>query len=429
MRLGGRMGKTVSQRLVLLGWACLLGMGCGGAVSEESAGGGVVIPNGIALADSFAIQVVDSSGTVRPGVRVRLMAGTGWSRRVALGQSPVLDSLLTGAGGSATFALREKRVFVIGETAAEVFMGSLQVGDTLPASGGLRMVLAEKQELVFQLDPSDPALVQAAAATGLPLFGTPWVAQGSLNGLFRALGLPGGNFVPVLFEGAAAAPRVGARVRSVAVGDYTLPTLQLGSADEIPLTGFEGLLDGPLLEPLRPGGDLRMLSPGCATVEIPFTQLATETYVRCANPAGVPTGFGIGLGSAGRAIELGAGTALRLRVRGEGDWVLRVTTQEEASPEVEWQLAIPLDSTWRELSLPFADMRAVEDAAVAWPISGSMPTTAISWQGTGAGWIEVDDLWFQGVSLEEWAGELARRWSAGLSSRIHSKERGRNGST
>jgi len=365
-----------------------------GCSSDRSAGGGgIEIPNGLEVA------VRDSTGKPVVGARALVLAGEDWSSRLASGLPLVVDSVVSGPDGRLVLPRRGESFWLeiagsAGSARLDSRWGDKQVAVLAPVHG---------------VDGQIPS--GAPLPASVRLAGTDRVSAVDASGRFRFDGVPRGSYT-----------LVASRTRGV--GDYAGQAV-LGSA------GLERLaihLDtsGILLDDFEDGdlawslSDLFGYSWWWIRADAPQDSLArvfgiTDVRqavqgsasgrwmgVRVLDAAPLPawSNFGLDLGLLeGRLPTLARFSAVRLKVRGQGDWTLRLATHAGATADT-WVAPLSLDTAWKTVRIPASSF--VSQATTRSGLPASTRLRNLLFQTDSAGRLDVDDVVLEGVRLEDW---------------------------
>lgn len=375
-------------------WLGLLGLvvvGCS-APDRTTGGGGIEIPNGIEVA------VRDSMGRPVVGARVLIVAGDAWVARVAAGLDPVLDSARSGSDGNVVLEHSAEGVWIEVHGAAGSARMSSRDGSAVNA------VLAAEVPLSGQLATS------GSFPGSLRLAGTTLSATVDSAGRFRFPKVAQGTYALV-----AESP-----TRRTLVGNVQLFR---GGEDSLRL-----VLDssGIVLDDFHDGDvewSLRgLFGPAYwwLNAEVPRDSLARVFGVTEAIQAirgdssgrwlGVSvskavlspawSNFGLDLGvPTGRLPHLGRLSAVRVRVRGSGNWYLKLAT-DSSGREATWRSDLTVDSTWTTIRIPASELR--DEFGAARSLGSSYRLRNLVFQTEGEGRLDVDDVVLEGVALEDW---------------------------
>lgn len=381
----------MSRWLAFAGMALLAGCS---TTDRAAGGGGIEIPNGLEVA------VLDSVGKPVAAARVRVLAGEDWSSRLASGRPLVVDSAVTGPDGKVVLAQRQESFWVeidgrAGSARLDSRWGAQQIAVLASVSG---------------IDGRIPS--GSVQPTAVRLAGTDRSASVDASGRFRFTGVPRGSYALIAEGSSAGAVAYAGHAVLTAAGLERL-VVRLDSAGVL-LDDFE---DGDIAWALR---DLFGYSWWWLRASIPpdsmvriygITEIAQGIQgggagrwlgIHIADSVAAPdwSNFGLDLGlPQSRLPTLAHLTAVRLKVRGQGVWTLRLATESATSAET-WIAPLPLDTAWATIRVPASAFASLGTAQVGLNTSDRLRN--LVFQTSGVGRLDVDDIVLEGVGLQDW---------------------------
>jgi len=376
-------------------WLC--GCGAGTETIAGNGGGGIEIPNGL------VVTVVDASGAALPGVHVQHLAGSRWGEFAGAGARVLLDSGVTDGQGQVR----------------------------LPNSGSDGWIEARSQGKGVRLRVDSAGAVRAQIAASLhslagswpdslPVPQRLWLAGTSRSvvpdtaGDFRFDSLPEGDYSFVAqtrdgLHGAGAAT----------LGGQGLERFELVmDTSGMLLDDFE---DGDVrwkpVSLFGPGYWWRMANNAAGGLQAVFgeSDIAKSVvsdgngrylsmHVSTAAMGASPwANFGVSLGTGYVFPDQRKLTAVRMKVRGKGVWTLGLSVQSSKGVELWRTTALSIDTVWQELRVSASAFVRTEGAETgAWTATRRWVTTPI-FQTNQDGFLEVDDLVFEGIAVGDWS--------------------------
>lgn len=363
-------------------------VGCG---QGEVGGGGIEIPNGLDLK-------VTASGT-RPvaGVQVRLLARDSWGQRWLGGAPEVLDSAVTDSFGQAHFAVRADEGYWV-----EALSGSVGGRLNVDAPGQRTLDLEPLSSLDGVIDSGGRANVLVR------LWGSLRTARTDSQGRFRFDSLPQGSWSLV---GRGAGERQIATIGHVEVG--LNPKHAAGFRVDSTNIVLDNFADGnsvwALADHFGFGGYWWMASSspvkGVFGVDGAWQSIVDSAgawwisaKVAKLAPPNPWANIGLNLGSQTSVLpDFSHATAIRLRVRGHGNWRFRLI-ERRVSDLGEWDQNLALLPEWSEIVVPMSAFRGEGE-----PFSGSpRRIREIVFQTEAAGSIEISKVSVEGLALSDW---------------------------
>jgi hypothetical protein len=117
-------------------------------------------------------------------------------------------------------------------------------------------------------------------------------------------------------------------------------------------------------------------------------------------PAPEWSNFGLDLGlPQARLPTLSHLTAVRLKVRGQGVWTLRLATHSATRADT-WIGELPVDTAWTTIRMPVSDF--VLEGSGKKGLATTDRLRNLVFQATGVGRLDVDDIVLEGVQLQDW---------------------------
>lgn len=372
--------------------------GCGaGTETVAGSGGGIEIPNGL------VVTVVDAAGAPLQGAKVQHLAGSRWGELAGAGAAVVLDSGVTDARGQVQLPNSGADGWI------EARSGSKGVRLRVDSAGTVRAQIAASLHSLAGTWPDSLPVPQR-----LWLAGTGRSVVPTAAGEFRFDSLPEGgySFVAQTSSGlhdAGAAILGGQGLERFELGMDTSGMLLDDFEDgdvrwrQVPLFGagywwrmannsLGGLQavfgESDIAKSVVSDGNGRYLS-----MQVSAAAMSVSPWAN----------FGVSLGTGYVFPDQRKLTGVRVKVRGKGVWTLGLNVRSSKGVEVWRTTALSIDTAWQTLRLPASAFVRVEGGETgSWGAVKRWVTTPI-FQTAQDGFLEVDDLVFEGISVGDWS--------------------------
>lgn len=381
------------RRIALAAGLALLG-GCG--QDPQSGGGGIEIPNGLNL------TVASADDKPVSGVAVRLMARESWAQRTIEGGSVVLDSGTTDSAGRISFELPQGEGYWVEASAGG--MGVRLQGDKPETRTAY---LAPLSRLDGYLGSGPIAGVEVRLA------GSRRKAVTDANGRFRFDSLPQSGYSMVA--------RTGASRRLAQLGEVGIgldPADAQGLVNDTASVLLDNFADGDniwLLRGLFGSGYwwLAANNPDLKTVfgvggawESVKTDGVDRWMQVVVDATAMPdqpwAALGLDMGARDAVLpELSGATGFRFRVRGAGQWSIKLEEVREGAT-ITWASAFDVTDAWTTVRVNASSLAPDATPMEVWS-ARPRKVRQIMFQTTGSGHLDVADLAVEGASLSDWA--------------------------
>lgn len=381
------------RRIALAAGLALLG-GCG--QDPQSGGGGIEIPNGLNL------TVASADDKPVSGVAVRLMARESWAQRTIEGGSVVLDSGTTDSVGRISFELPQGEGYWVEASAGG--MGVRLQGDK-PESRTAYLAPLSRLDGYLGSGPIAGVEVRLAGSTRK--------AVTDANGRFRFDSLPQSGYSMVA--------RTGASRRLAQLGEVGIgldPADAQGLVNDTASVLLDNFADGDNIWLLRGlfGSGYWWLAANNPDLKAVFgvggawENVKTDGVDRwmqvvvdaTAMPDQPWAALGLDMGARDAVLpELSGATGFRFRVRGAGQWSIKLEEVREGAT-ITWASAFDVTDSWTTVRVN-ASLLAPETTPMEVWSARPRKVRQIMFQTTGSGNLDVADLAVEGASLSDWA--------------------------
>lgn len=389
--------KAVRTWLLVACSAWLSGCGASSDAVAGNGGGGIEIPNGL------LVTVVDGAGAPLQGVRVQHLAGSRWGEFAGSGVGVVIDSGVTDGHGQLQWPNSGADGWIEART------GGKGVRLRVDSAGAVQAQIGDSLHVLEWRWPDS-----LSVPPRLWLAGTNRSVVPTAAGVFRFDSLPEGDYSFVA-QTQSGLHGVGTAI----LGNQGLERFELGmDTGGMLVDDFE---DGDVRwKPVALFGNgywWRMANTSQGGLQAVFGEsdiaksvisdgsgrylsMRVSTAAMGASPW---ANFGVSLGAGYVFPDQRKMTAVRMKVRGKGVWTLGLSIRSSIGVELWRTTALSIDTSWQVLRLPASAFARAEGTETGtWGAMRRWITTPI-FQTSQDGFLEIDDLVFEGIAIGDWS--------------------------